>query len=518
MLPHGWRSLLREPSRTLLETEDVPPFLAATHAVPQLGIARPRTKMVDAIPLAGGAQTPLLALFASTMEYDDVIYSAMPLGLAFDDGKERSPAVLRRRSRARERVRARRCSSMPRPTTACGSHWPARCAKGRRSPARPERSRRSHVEFGRSRTCGRRKRAPARHAGPAPCRRHRRRNAAADHLSAHPRGLNPEIEIARFLHEAGFAHSPPLLGTLIYDGRDGDVDRRRHGAPLRAQSRQRLGCHPNVSPPLSRTAPRDADPRNGGHRRQRHRLLRSRTRRAGERLASLHLALAASNDPAFVPEPVSTADRADWVAASQRRASFVITQLSRAAATAAPALRADIAELLRAQSRLNDAIASSSAFDSSIKIRIHGDLHLARYLVTEADLLIVDPGAGDEFLPPAERRRKAVPLRDLARMIRSLEAAAAFTLRDVAGDRTENAEHFERELTLWTARTAEAFLAGYEYGVKQTILDVGDPAAFRSTVAALAFHDAVDALAIALAENSSSLDFYVRNLSRRMPA
>ena len=54
--------------------------------------------------------------------------------------------------------------------------------------------------------------------------------------------------------------------------------------------------------------------------------------------------------------------------------------------------------------------------------------------------------------------------------------------------------------------------------MNQTILDVGDPLQFRARVAALALHDAVDALNVALAENSPALRFYVRNLTRRIPA
>jgi maltose alpha-D-glucosyltransferase/alpha-amylase len=519
VLPHGWRSLLREPSRTLLETEVVPPFLAAMHAVPQLGIARPRTKMVDAIPLGAGAQTPLLALFASTMENDDVIYSAMPLGLAFDDGKERSPAVVRA-AIARTRTGSREALLIDASTD--DGLWIAL--------ARALREGASFVgEAGTLRAqatwsladlelaAGESVRRPATQG-----RRHAVSIVGETLLITIYRrthvGLNPEIEIARFLHEAGFAHSPPLLGTLMYDGRDGNsvgvgtvhryVLNRGNGWDVTQTFLHRYLELRRATPipETEGTAGSDVD------------YFAPEARRAGERLAALHLTFAASADPAFAPEPVTAADRADWVTASQRRAAFVAAQLARASIAAPAALRSDIAELLRAQPRLDEAIGSSAAFDSKVKIRVHGDLHLARYLVTEADLLIVDPGAGDEFLPPAERRRKALPLRDLARMMRSLEAAAAFTLRDVAGDRTESAEHFEREMALWTARTAEAFLAGYESGVNETVLDVGDADAFRASVSALALHDAVDALAIALAENSSSLDFYIRNLSRRLPA
>jgi maltose alpha-D-glucosyltransferase/alpha-amylase len=241
-------------------------------------------------------------------------------------------------------------------------------------------------------------------------------------------------------------------------------------------------------------------------------------RRAGERLAALHRTLADSADPAFAPEPIAEADRQAWIATSAERAAFVFERLSGRLRGASTALRGEIVELTSRQQMLSRAIATSAAFESGTKIRIHGDLHLARFLVTEGDLLIVEPGAGDEFLPRAERRRKATPLRDLARMLRSLTAAATMALRDVAADRTENAERFERELSIWTERAARAFLDGYEHGVHQTILDVGDAQTFRLRVDALALHDAVDALAVALAENSSSLRFYVRYLLNRIPA
>jgi predicted trehalose synthase len=102
--------------------------------------------------------------------------------------------------------------------------------------------------------------------------------------------------------------------------------------------------------------------------------------------------------------------------------------------------------------------------------------------------------------------------------VRSLEAAAMSALRDVGTDRTEQPDHVARELAIWSDHAAAAFLAGYERGVHQTILDVGESPLFRARVNALTLHDAVDALAVALAENSHALRFYVRNLMRRVAA
>jgi maltose alpha-D-glucosyltransferase/alpha-amylase len=518
VLPNGWRSLAREPSRTLLETEVVPPYLAAIHAVPQLGTARPRARMADAIALTTSAQPPLLALFASTMENDDVLYSAIPLGLVFDDGNERSPAMLRG-AIARARTGPREALLID--ASADDALWIALARALRDGTQFRGESGSLRVEStwsfgGLELSEGEVVRRPVNQG------RHAMGIVGETLLLTLYRrtqqGLNPEIELARYLHDAGFAHTPPLLGTIVYDDRDGGmidvgvahryVLNRGSGWDVTQTFLQRYLELRRATPipETERQNENDVD------------YFAPEARRAGERLAALHLALALSEDPAFVPEPISNTDREGWIEASQRREAAVFARLPERLPRALPALRDEIAELSGARSRLTRALANTEAFNSALKIRIHGDLHLARYLVTEADLLIVDPGSGDEFLPPAERRRKATPLRDVARMLRSFEAAATSALREVATDRTESADRFERELSIWAGRAAQAFLGGYEHGVNQTILDVGDVTAFRARVDALALHDAIDALGIALVENSSSLRFYVRNLMRRIPA
>jgi maltose alpha-D-glucosyltransferase/alpha-amylase len=518
VLPEGWRSLTREPSRTLLETEVIPPYLAAIHAVPQLGEGRSRTRMADAIALSSGPAAPLVAIFATTLANDDVIYSAIPLSLAFDDGKERSPAMLRS-AVARTRTGPREALLIDASTN--DDLWIALARALRNGTpfvgdagtlsAEPTWSL-TDLELSAGEVV-RRPVTQGRHTmgivGETLLFTLYRRTAA---------GLNPEIELARFLHDAGFAHTPPLLGTIVYDDREGNsvgagvvhryVLNRGSAWEVTQTFLQRYLELRRLTPipETEGTAENDVD------------YFAPEARRAGERLAALHLTLADSTDPAFAPEPIAASDREAWIATSRRRAAFVFERLKSRLKGAPPDLRTEVASLIGRETALRDAITTSAAFDSETKIRIHGDLHLARFLVTEADLLIVDPGAGDEFLPPAERRSKGPPQRDLARMVRSLAAAATMALRDVAADRTENADRFERELGIWTARAAHAFLDGYEHGVRKTILDVGDASSFRARVDALALHDAVHALAVALAENSSSLRFYVRYLADRIPA
>ncbi len=518
VLPGGWRSFAHAPSRTLLETEIMPPYLAAIHAVPQLRRELPPARLVDAIALAPQPDAPVFTLFASALEDDDVLYTALPLALAFDDGGERSPALVRA-AIARARTGPREAllvdaafddrlwvalSRVLRDGGTLGGAAGSLRAVPTWSLENLERAEGEVV---------RRPVTQARHAtaivGETILLTLYRRTQA---------GVNPAIEIAEFLHEAGFAHTPPLLGTFVYDGHDGRsigvgvahryVLNRGSGWDVTQTFLQRY-LELRRATPIPDTEHGTVDDVD---------YFAPEALRAGERLAALHLAFATADNNAFRAEPIEAADRAAWNATVKRRATFAFERLAEALPRAAPAWRAEVSELLSAQPRLMRLLADTEAFAQGLKIRIHGDLHLARYLVTEADLLIVDPGAGDEFLPPAERRRKASPLRDVARLLRSLDAAAAAALRDVATDRTETPSRFAQELSIWVTRTAQAFRDGYARGVNDTILDVGDPSRFAERVAALGLHDAVDALTVAVAENSAALRFYVRNLMRRIPA
>ena len=74
-------------------------------------------------------------------------------------------------------------------------------------------------------------------------------------------------------------------------------------------------------------------------------------------------------------------------------------------------------------------------------MRVHGDFHLARVLVTEADVLIIDPGVGEAARPAAQRRRHTSPFADVATMIRSLDEVTAAAAFDVSTDPTADPAH-----------------------------------------------------------------------------
>ena len=85
--------------------------------------------------------------------------------------------------------------------------------------------------------------------------------------------------------------------------------------------------------------------------------------------------------------------------------------------------------------------------------RIHGDLHLGQVLAAPGRGWVLLDFEGEPLRPLAQRSRPDSPLRDVAGMLRSLDyAAGAVAL-----------EH-DRDVTDWSSRAREAFLAGYTQG------------------------------------------------------
>ncbi len=252
-------------------------------------------------------------------------------------------------------------------------------------------------------------------------------------------GPNPEEEMTRFLTErARFPHTPRLAGHLEY---------RRAGARATLAVVQELvtGARDGwewMCAALD-TFYRDVG-RAGAPDRARVQALAAPMLAALERLGTvtgaLHHALASDGaDPAFAPEPITTADVAAWTA-------DVARQLAAAGAAlgSAPVVSdADLEVSLRSLRGLD-------------KIRHHGDLHLGQTLYREAtgDFVIID-FEGEPLRALAERRRKHTPLRDAAGVLRSIDYAAVAT-RPAGLDDWAAA---------WQAEGARAFTAAYRRAV-----------------------------------------------------
>jgi maltokinase len=152
-----------------------------------------------------------------------------------------------------------------------------------------------------------------------------------------------------------------------------------------------------------------------------------------------------SEDPAFVPEPPTSATPGLVTATIEEEIDEVFARLPESDATDAVAGRADeLRELVRG---------IAPALLHGRLIRTHGDLHLGQVLRSGSEWFVTDfEGEPDRSI--ADRRRKSMPLRDVAGMLRSFSYLVAALARD---GRAAPA-HVEEE-----ARAR--FLAGYRAAI-----------------------------------------------------
>lgn len=205
--------------------------------------------------------------------------------------------------------------------------------------------------------------------------------------------------------------------------------------------------------------------------------------RIGERIAGMHRALASRpSEERFALAPI---DRVEREALAERLTASLVRTLE-IAERRADTLPADARGLLR---RCRGSVAAFSAVsarfvelgEGSVKMRIHGDLHLGQMLVVDSapgdpvtdpgDVLIVD-FEGEPARSLAERRAKRSPLVDVAGVLRSLDYAAMACTVAVpdalpAGPQVES----------WRRRAASALLGAYLRGAGPHLpLPEGGPA------------------------------------------
>jgi maltose alpha-D-glucosyltransferase/alpha-amylase len=252
-------------------------------------------------------------------------------------------------------------------------------------------------------------------------------------------GINPDLEVGRFLTGKGFPHSAEVLGSLEYLEPKGqattlgvirrlvpnaqdfwvyslDMLSRYFDRVLTASAELRLEPLPESSilGLSERKVPENVVGLLGTYF-ELARLL-------GQRTAELHLALASDGDSRdFAPEPFTPFYQRALFQSMRNLVVRNIGQLRRGLSRVPPnartqaerviALESDIIKRLRAvhQTRL-----------SAKRIRCHGDFHLGEVLYTGKDFLFID-FEGERERPLGERRIKRTPLSDIAAMIRSLD-------------------------------------------------------------------------------------------------
>jgi maltokinase len=249
-------------------------------------------------------------------------------------------------------------------------------------------------------------------------------------------GVNPELEVLRFLTERGFPNIAPLVGWYEY-----------LGSPIDAT----LGVlQPFVAGAvdgweLALKTMRDG---RGG--------VIPRLRRLGEVTGRLHSVLGSDQgDPGFRPEETSAEALPLLTATVDEEIERMFSELPEENRALDP-IRGR-GEEVRERLRLLTHVAGAGRV-----IRTHGDFHLGQALWADGDWVVID-FEGEPARPLSERRRKRSPLRDVAGMLRSFAYAAS------AAPLLEGVDPPDG----WEEQARFEFLSGYDASVDRSLMPAG---------------------------------------------
>jgi maltokinase len=249
-------------------------------------------------------------------------------------------------------------------------------------------------------------------------------------------GVNPELELLRFLTHRDFEGIPALHGWAAYIGH-----------PLEAT----LAI-------VQEFVPSEGDGWDVALDLLEHEpeAFIARARPLGELTARMHTVLASdATDPAFAPESPSTEALALLTASVDDEIEQVFLQL--------PEDRPELDPIRGRGEEVRDRLRLlSHAGSVGLVIRHHGDYHLGQVLWTGESWVVLD-FEGEPARPLPERRRKRSPLRDVAGMLRSFAYAAS------AVEITKGVQPPDD----WEQRCREEFMSGYVAEVEPTLIPSG---------------------------------------------
>ena len=254
-------------------------------------------------------------------------------------------------------------------------------------------------------------------------------------------GINPDVEIGRFLTRKGFANLPPVLGALEYRSPDqepstvavlqGYVRNQGDAWQYTLDHLSRFYEHileskqhqdPELtSDHLLETAAVDLPDSVSEH----IGIYMGSAQLLAKHTAQMHRLLASDpRDAAFAPEPFSKLYQRSLYQSMSAQTKRVLVQLeknmSRLSEDVRPAgelvLSQKGAIIATFQALMNEKLTGR-------RIRCHGDFHLGQVLFTGKDFVIID-FEGEPARAISERRIKRSPLRDVAGMLRSFHYAA----------------------------------------------------------------------------------------------
>jgi maltokinase len=249
-------------------------------------------------------------------------------------------------------------------------------------------------------------------------------------------GVNPELELLRFLSGRGFEHIAPLAGWY-------EVEARHLDATLGVLQEYLAGARDGWELTLDELS---SDPE----------AMLARLRDLGAVTGQLHAALGSdATDPAFCPDEPSTEALSLLLADIDEQIERVFLDLPETEAVAPIRGRGqDVRERLQALTHIGA---------GGKVIRTHGDFHLGQTMLSDRGWVILD-FEGEPARPLPERRLKRSPLRDVAGMLRSFSYATAGARLLRGGEPPAD----------WEARARESFLEGYHETVDHGLLPPGE--------------------------------------------
>src|SRR4051812_9155534 len=218
-------------------------------------------------------------------------------------------------------------------------------------------------------------------------------------------GVHPEIEMGRFLVErAGFANTPPLLGTIEM-ALPAPQGANAEGEADPSQSTMALGVlygfvrnqgdgwtmalnylSRYLDDALNEAAPGAAPPDQNAERPDPDLFFLGLARQLGLRTGEMHRALVefGGDDPAFAPEPITQDDIAAWRQELREAAEDMLTRLHGARDRLPEPVRDVADQVIEVRERLDEAIRQLAPDTiEAVKCRHHGDYHLGQVLAVQ---------------------------------------------------------------------------------------------------------------------------------------
>jgi maltose alpha-D-glucosyltransferase/alpha-amylase len=274
-------------------------------------------------------------------------------------------------------------------------------------------------------------------------------------------GINPEVEMGRFLTEvANFANTPALLGSVeLAEG-----DRRSAVGIVHAFVTNQGDAWTVTAAYLDRFVDERrllASSEKPGESEDQVAYLRYMAQ-TGRRVAEMHIALASNRElPDFVPEPTKPEDVQRWIDDIMARAERVFDTLKQRRDTLREADLPLADQLLAQGGALPDRLKALLPRDiDGVNIRHHGDFHLGQMLIVKDDIFIID-FEGEPRRTVAERRRKAPAARDVAGLIRSIDYSSTAALGRAQKIAPDETGRLALALAEWRDRATAAFLSAY---------------------------------------------------------